>query len=76
MPDLSKPTPPEGSMHSRDTGHAMADPPHRVLLCLGPCHGEFYLPLDRDERQVCPNDGEHPVAIYGLVGVNPGGTGA
>jgi hypothetical protein len=39
-------------------------PPKRVLLCLGPCHGEFYLPLDQGEEAVCPYDREHPVAVY------------
>lgn len=38
-----------------------------ILLCMGPCRGEFYLPLDEDEATVCPNDREHPVAVYRLV---------
>lgn len=41
-----------------------AKAPERVLLCLGPCHGEFYLPMDEGERPVCPNDSDHPVAVY------------
>ena len=40
-------------------------PPARVLLCLEGCFGEFYLPLDVDERPVCPVDAEHAVAVYG-----------
>lgn len=40
-------------------------PPARVLLCLeAPCHGEFYMPLDLDERIVCPFDSEHRVVVY------------
>lgn len=41
-------------------------PPTHVLLCLGPCHGEFYLPLTERESTVCPNDHTHPVAVYEL----------
>lgn len=41
-----------------------AIPPARLLLCLGPCHGEFYLPLEYDDDIVCPNDRTHPVALY------------
>lgn len=41
-----------------------ATPPVRVLLCLGPCHDDFYLPLDLDEAMVCPKDRTHPVAVY------------
>jgi hypothetical protein len=44
--------------------HPQAEPPARVLLCLGPCHGEFYLPLDAGDHFVCPVDSEHPVAVY------------
>jgi hypothetical protein len=47
-------------------------PPARVLLCLGPCHGEFYLPLDHGEIAVCPNDRTHPVAVYSGPKVFPG----
>src|SRR5256885_1433607 len=38
--------------------------PPRLLLCLGPCYGEFYLPLTNAESQRCPNDADHPVAVY------------
>lgn len=42
-----------------------SEPPAYVLLCLDPnCHGEFYLPLDAGEAQVCPNDRDHPIALY------------
>lgn len=40
-------------------------PSPNVLLCLGPCHGEFYLPLELGEAPVCPNDSTHDVAVYG-----------
>ena len=39
-------------------------PPDRVLLCLEGCFGEFYLPLDLNERIVCPVDPTHTVAVY------------
>lgn len=42
-----------------------AQPTPKVLICLGPCRGEFYLPLDWDEAPVCPNDRKHDVAVYG-----------
>lgn len=39
--------------------------PARILLCMDPgCYGEFYLPLDLDERIGCPHDHTHPVAVY------------
>ena len=44
---------------------AQSAPTPKVLLCLGPCHGEFYLPLDYDDTPVCPNDRTHDVAVYG-----------
>jgi hypothetical protein len=47
-------------------------PPARVLLCLGPCHGEFYLPLGLDEDMVCPVDRTHPVAIYQTPTIHAG----
>lgn len=42
----------------------MNKPPKQLLLCLDDCYGEFYLPLDSDESQHCPNRPEHTVAIY------------
>jgi hypothetical protein len=50
----------------------MNTPPGRILICLGPCYGEFYLPLDMDEVIVCPNDREHPVALYQNPGIHAG----
>jgi hypothetical protein len=41
--------------------------PVLILLCLGPCHGDFYLPLELNEPQVCPNHSEHPVAVYAPI---------
>lgn len=41
----------------------------RVLVCLGPCRGEFHLPMDYDETPVCPVDAKHTVAVYGAVTV-------
>lgn len=48
------------------------EPPARVLLCLGPCHGEFYLPLSLDEPIGCPVDGTHPVALYSSPTIHKG----
>lgn len=42
--------------------------PELVLLCMGSCHGEFYLPLDAGEPQACPNDPSHPFAVYEYLG--------
>ena len=50
------------------------EPPARVLLCLGPCHGEFYLPLDLDDPITCPVDVEHPVAVYTGPTIHAGAT--
>lgn len=44
-------------------------PEPRVLLCLGPCRGEFYLPLKDGQEPTCPNDADHLVAVYKLEGV-------
>lgn len=73
------PAPTSEQVPSDDSGAASvpfshAEPPHRVLLCLGPCHGEFYLPLDRGStNESCPMDSgldPHPVAVYGLISVH------
>jgi hypothetical protein len=50
-------------------------PPARVLLCLGPCHGDFYMPLDLDEPVVCPNDPDHLVAVYSAPVIHAGREG-
>ncbi len=47
-------------------------PPARVLLCLGPCHGEYYLPLGPDDRIACIHDATHPVAIYQTPTIHAG----
>lgn len=47
-------------------------PPVRLLICLGPCHGEFYLPLTYDDAIVCPNDRAHPVALYQSPSIHAG----
>lgn len=60
---------------SRSRRH-IADPPKRILICLGPCHGEFYLPLDVGEDIVCPNDRTHPVALYQNPGIHQGDNGS
>jgi hypothetical protein len=62
---------PDGAMPEsrQDAEHK---PDHRILICLGPCHGEFYLPLDDGDLAVCPNDRTHPVAVYGSPRRFPG----
>ena len=51
---------------------AFTGPPARILLCLGPCHGEFYLPLGPGDAIVCPNDRTHPVALYQTPSIHAG----
>lgn len=57
-------TPDNGPYDNRELVNVTITPPPFLLLCLGPCHGEFYLPLDSTDERVCPNDRDHPVAIY------------
>ena len=45
-------------------GRDAVAPDARILICLGPCHGEFYYPLTADEPITCPYDRTHPVAVY------------
>lgn len=49
-----------------------AVPDARILICLGPCHGEFYYPLGHDERIGCPVDTTHPVAVYQTPTIHKG----
>ncbi len=48
------------------------EPPERLLLCLGPCHGDFYYPLGPDESIGCPVDATHPVAVYEAPAIHAG----
>lgn len=50
-------------------------PPARILLCLGACHGEYYLPLGPDDHAICLNDRTHPVAIYQTPTIHAGEPG-
>lgn len=62
-----------GKRRERRVWLNVAEAPARLLLCLGPCHGEFYLPLADDERPTCPVDRTHPVAVYSGPTIHRGG---
>jgi hypothetical protein len=41
--------------------------PRLLLVCLGDCAGEFYLPMLDHENATCPVDATHPVRVYEAI---------